>query len=53
MITLQGILPYDSATMAEISGEQLQKLANGNDIWALVAITSVDNDESKLEQDLI
>jgi hypothetical protein len=53
MITLQGILPDDSATMAEIFGEQLQKLVKGNDIWALVALTSVDTDDSKMEQYLI
>jgi hypothetical protein len=53
MITLQGIVPDDSSTMAKISGEQLQKLAKDNDIWALVVVTSLGTDERKQEQYLI
>jgi hypothetical protein len=52
-ITLQGILPLGISVVQEISGEQLHKLAKGNDIWALVVVTSMIEDESRQEHYLI
>jgi hypothetical protein len=42
-----------TSTIQEILAEQMHKLAKGNDIWALVAVTSMIEDESKQEQYLI
>jgi hypothetical protein len=52
-ITLRGILRAVTSTIQEILAEQMHKLAKGNDIWALVAVTSMIEDESKQEQYLI
>jgi hypothetical protein len=49
-IRLQGILPPDKPVVSKISGEQLHKLAKGNDLWALVMVMVGSNDLSKQEQ---
>jgi hypothetical protein len=52
-VTLQGIVPSKSATLSEISGEQIYKLAKGHDIWALVVAMTVSEDDTKQEQYMI
>jgi hypothetical protein len=53
MVTLQGILPSETASVSEISGEQFHKLAKGNDIWALAAVVFKDDQAEKHEQCLV
>jgi hypothetical protein len=36
--------------LQEISSEQLHKLAKGHDVWALVAVMAVNEDEKKQEE---
>jgi hypothetical protein len=50
LVTLQGILPSDTASVSKISGVQFHKLAKGNDIWALAAVVFKENPEEKQEQ---
>jgi hypothetical protein len=52
-VTLQGIVPSESATLSEISGEQIYKLAKGHDIWALVVAMTFSEDDTKQEQYMI
>jgi hypothetical protein len=52
-VKLQGLLPAESETLSEISGEQVHKLAKGNDIWALVAVIAEQMVSSKQEQYLV
>jgi hypothetical protein len=52
-ITLQGIIPIDTTSVPDIYGEQLHKLAKGNDIWALVAILSAHPNDTKQEECLV
>jgi hypothetical protein len=52
-IRLQGILPHENSAVSEISGEQLHKLAKGNDLWALVMVMEGPTDFSKQEQYLV
>jgi hypothetical protein len=52
-VRLQGILPAQVTTMQEISGEQLHKLAKGNDIWAMVVVLSVPSEDPLQEQYLV
>jgi hypothetical protein len=52
-VKLQGILlPYNSA-VSEISGEQLHKQANDNDMCALVMVMAGPTNFSKQEQYLV
>jgi hypothetical protein len=46
-------VPSESATLSEISGEQIYQLAKGHDIWALVAVMTASEDDTKHEQYLI
>jgi hypothetical protein len=52
-VTLQGILPTETSVLSEISGEQVIKLAKGNDVCALVAVVATNNDASAQEKYLI
>jgi hypothetical protein len=52
-VKLQGLLPIESETLSEISGEQVHKLAKGNDIWALVAVFAEQVDITKQEPYLV
>jgi hypothetical protein len=49
-VRLQGILPPNNSIVSKISGEQLHKLAKGNDMWALVMVMARLIDSSKQEQ---
>jgi hypothetical protein len=49
-VKLQGILPPDNTVVSQISGEQLHKLAKGNDIWALVTVIYNSQDSVRKEQ---
>jgi hypothetical protein len=46
-------LPSDTTSISEISGEQLHKLAKGNDLWALVMVLINTQDSSRQEQYLV
>lgn len=48
-IKLQGILPSDSTEVKEISGEQLAKLSQGNDLWAAVLLIP-DRDNTTMQE---
>jgi hypothetical protein len=39
-ITLQGIVAQPTQQVSEVSAEQLQKLCNGNEVWALAVVDS-------------
>jgi hypothetical protein len=45
MITLQGVIPQQVGQLTEISGEQLLKLHKGNDLWALVMLSQVSDEQ--------
>jgi hypothetical protein len=48
MVRLQDIMPQGNMTISEVLAEQLHKLAEGNDNWALVAIITEHHDETKM-----
>jgi hypothetical protein len=45
MVTLQGVIPQQVGQLTEISGEQLLKLHKGNDLWALVMLSQVSDEQ--------
>jgi hypothetical protein len=45
MITLQGVIPQQICQLTEISGEQLLKLHKGNDLWTLVMLSQVSDEQ--------
>jgi hypothetical protein len=45
-ITLQGVKPVETELCKEISGEQLQKLQKGNDVWAMVVVSLVSTSDT-------
>jgi hypothetical protein len=49
-ISLQGVQCQPVEELAEISGEQLLKLQKGNDMWALVVLSSVSDNYDHLEK---
>lgn len=52
-IKVQGLLPSDQATLKEISGEELLKMQQGNDLWAAVLIAPVQDNVAMKEQYLL
>jgi hypothetical protein len=45
MVTLQGVIPQQVGQLTEISGEQLLKLHKSNDLWALVMLSQVSDEQ--------
>jgi hypothetical protein len=48
-ITLQGVKSVETEQCKEISGEQLQKLQKGNDIWTMVMVSPVSVSDTHAE----
>jgi hypothetical protein len=52
-VGLQGIVPSEPDVLHEISGEQLYKLAKSHDVWSLVVVMTVSQDDRKQEEYLM